>query len=179
MAEGQGIVSGVRTEREGNEVVLRFVLQTDAGERVPVEMRGHKVLGVLSEGDRVRVYTSGASLRGRDGVARPAQITDLTTSSVVKVSKPGCLGHVFGFVSSLLLSVLTGALTTLLISVLTMGNLSASPISEGLGGEGEVPPPAEVVAEPSLLIPLVVGLVVAVAIFFLTFLLPRLLRRRQ
>jgi hypothetical protein len=177
MAEAQGVVSGVRTEREGNDVVLRFVLQTDSGERVPVEMRGHKVLGVLSEADRVRVYTSGASLRGRDGVARPTQIADLTTSSVVKVSKTGCLGQVFSFLGSLLLSVLTGALTTLLISILTMGSLPASPISEGMGGEGEVPPPAEVVAEPSLLIPLVVGLTVAAVVFFVVFLLPRLFRR--
>jgi len=41
-----------------------------------------------------------------------------------------------------------------------------------------VPSPVEAAAEPSLLIPLVIGLGVAAVVFFLTFLLPRLLRRR-
>jgi hypothetical protein len=178
MAEGEGVVLGVRTEAEGNDVVLRFVLQTEAGERIPVEMRGRKVLGVLSDGDRVRVHTSGASLRGPDGVVRPAQIVDLSTSSVVRVAKAGCARQVLGFLGSLMLSVLAGVLSTLCVSMLTMGNLAASPISEGMGGEGEVPSPVEAAAEPSLLIPLVIGLGVAAVVFFLTFLLPRLLRRR-
>ena len=175
MAETQGTVHNARIEQEGANVVLRFVLQSEAGERIPVEMRGRKVSGVLEDGDRVSLSVRGQAVRGRDGVARPAQISNLTTHSVVRVPRRGCLASLANLLFSLVLSVATGALSTMVVEFIVSG---------AAYGEPEVVPyyyeegPQAVAEEPLLAISLVVGVGVAALIFFLVYVRPRRRRRR-
>ena len=57
MPKVTGIVQNVRIDQEGGSIVLRFTAQTDDDERIPVEMRGEKMLGVLEPGDPFRLTT--------------------------------------------------------------------------------------------------------------------------
>jgi hypothetical protein len=167
-----GVARNVRIEREGGEIVLRFVLEGESEGRVPVEMRGRRVLGVLDDGDRVE-FTIRGQVRDRDGVARPDRIENLSTDSVVRVQRQGCLRQIGGLVISLALSILSGWLSTILLDALLYHNV---PTVESFSL-----PPSESApsfsAQPTLLP--VAGVLVAVLVFFLIFVLPRLLRRRK
>ncbi|GAB4477894.1 MAG: hypothetical protein Kow00124_21590 [Anaerolineae bacterium] len=172
MIQVEGIARSVRLEREGGEAVLRFVLEpTGSAERIPVEMRGRRVKGVLTDGDRVNI--SAGRLRDRDGVARPRVVQNLSTTSVIRVESRGCLHTALSFIGSLVASVLAGWLSTLLVGMLTLqepGIIAYSleepgaPIEEAASGA------------PWLL---VVGFVVAAAVFLLLFVLPLLRRARS
>ncbi|HEC24190.1 MAG TPA: hypothetical protein ENI95_14875 [Chloroflexi bacterium] len=166
MARVSGVARSVRLEREGNEVVLRFVLEGDGGDRLPVEMRGRKVLGVLDDGDRVELSV-GRNVRDRGGVARPRDIANLTTSSTVRVVRRSFIGGVFNFIASLAFSVFSGWLTTVLLNALTYQEPEIVPYS--------FEEPAEAAGGDPIL--LLVGVAVAGVVFFLIFIRPRLKRR--
>lgn len=174
MAEIEGVARNVRIEQEGNSVVLRFVLEGE-GERVPVEMRGRKVQGVLNSGERVRLIVRGSVVRDRDGVAHPAQINNLDTHSTVRVQRRGCLGNAAGFVLSALLSIGTGALSESLVEWVLRGGEEPELVAFSLE-EGPAAPPEAIADEPLLLIPVLIGVAVAVLIFYLLYLRPRLRR---
>ncbi len=172
MTQVEGTARSVRLEREGGEVVLRFVLElAGSDERIPVEMRGHRIKGVLTDSDRVRI--SANRLRDRDGVARPQIVQNLSTASVIRAEHRGCLRTVLSFIGSLAASVLAGWVSTILVGALTFQQPEiiaysleepGAPIEEAASGA------------PWLL---VVGFVVAAAVFLLLFVLPLLRRARS
>jgi hypothetical protein len=166
-----GVARNVRIERESNEIVLRFVLEEDGGGRLPVEMRGRRVLGVLDDGDQVEFNVRG-QVRDRGGVARPDRIDNLSTNSVVRVQRQGCLRQIGGLAVSLALSIFSGWLSTILLDALLYQN---APTIESFSLPDEAAPSFS--SQPTLLP--VAGVLVAVLVFFLIFVLPRLLRRRQ
>jgi hypothetical protein len=148
MAQVEGVVESMRVDQEGGSVVLRFVLQTDGEARIPVEMRGQKVSGVLRDGDRVRLSVEGKSVRGSDGVARPAKLTNLSTNSVVSVPGGGMVGGMVSLVVSVVVSALSGILSAVLIALITGSTLSSSAAPEGsavptVGAGGTAPASAE------------------------------------
>ncbi len=159
MAEIQGVVQNPRIDQEGGAVVLRCVIQCESGERVPVEMRGRQIRGVLEAGDHVAV--SARRLRDRQGIVRPKEVRNLTTNSTVLVYRPGILRRITAFFFSLGVSVATGALTSWLVASLS----SQSRVPRRPPGSGG----AENFVFPSVLAGLVVGLVV----FYLVYLRPR------
>lgn len=119
-----GEVRGLRDRSEpgpGDEswTVLSFRLERydDAGNRltpVPVELRGTRFTGALSEGDWVEVDS-----RGRhEECVRVRAVFDATTGTVIAGLGPGfgrTLGTVFGW---LVLSVLLGVVVLFVVAVL-------------------------------------------------------------
>ncbi len=83
MTKLTGTVQSVRTDQEGNSVVLRFIAQTENDDRIPVEMRGQQVLGILEIGDRIAI--EGKQHRDKYGVMHLGQVENLTTKSTVRV----------------------------------------------------------------------------------------------
>ena len=84
MSQVEGTVRSLRSDHEGRNVVLRFVLESGQGDRLPVEMRGSRILGVLEVGDSVWFNLEGRDLRDADGVASPRYAENLSTDSVVQ-----------------------------------------------------------------------------------------------
>jgi hypothetical protein len=171
MAEVSGIAHDVRLDEEGNDVVLRFVLHAEGGERIPVEMRGRKVLGVLNSGNRVRLSTRGSSVRGRGRVARPTVVHNIDTASEIRVRGEGCFTQLFELVGSLLMSVVSGLIIAWLS---TFCGLIA--INQTVEYSFEEAPEAAM-SEPTIaIVPILIGLGVAVLVFFLIYIRPRLRR---
>lgn len=171
MAEVSGIVQDVRLDKEGNDVVLRFVLHAEGGERIPVEMRGRKVMGVLNSGDRVRLSTRGSSIRGQGRVARPTVINNIDTASEIRVRGEGCISQLFKFLGSLLMSIVSG----LIIAWLTAfcGLAAVNQTVEYSFDEA----PEAAMSEPTLaIVQILIGLGVAAIVFFLIYIRPRLRR---
>ena len=90
----EGVARRVRIDNEGAGCVLRFVVETDEGGLVPVEMRGREVLGVLDDGDRVRFDRAPSAV----GTARPRRVANLSTNAEVEVTVPGRLDRWSGVV---------------------------------------------------------------------------------
>jgi hypothetical protein len=80
----EGTVRRLALADEGRSRVLRFVLETDSGELLAVEMRGDELRGVLGEGDRVRLPGAAA---GADGTSRPRSLANLTTGARVEMRR--------------------------------------------------------------------------------------------
>ncbi len=163
MARVEGVARNVRIDREEDRIVLRFVLEVEGGDPIPVEMRGKKVLGVLDSGDRVAIHTRGEEVRGRDGIAHPYQVENLRTRSFVRVPLIILWEEIVKFLLSVALSALTGWLSSLLLSFLT--GISPVVVAATPGGEERVG------VQPLFF---AVGAVVGLAVFFFLFILPRL-----
>jgi hypothetical protein len=199
MGNAQGAVEGMRIQQEGSSVVLRFVLRCYGGERIPIEMRGEKVLGVLHDGDHVQMSARGRRVRGREGVARPERLSNVSTQSSVRVARRGVVkrmsASVFGLGMGLGTSVAVSAVSGLIVFALTgwLGSLVASAKNgqgegDGSGGGEGVPAalPVEIAPfwqdwlegglgeTPVVLISLVAGAAVMLLVFFLVY-----LRRRR
>lgn len=169
MAEVSGIAQDVRLDEEGKDVVLRFVLHVDGGERIPVEMRGRKVLGVLNSGDRVRLSTRGSSIRGQGRVARPTIIHNIDTASEIRVRGEGCVNQAFKFLGSLLMSVVSGLIIAWLSAF--CGLVAVNQTVEYSFEEA----PEAAMSEPTIaIVPILIGLGVAAVVFFLIYIRPRL-----
>jgi len=169
MAKVSGTVQGVQTNQEDTNVVLRFKIRSDAGELIPVEMRGRRVCGLLEPGDKVIMNC----VRDRYGVMHPKAVTNLTTRSSVRTKSPGLFGTVIRFLFSAGVSIATGVLTQMAISSFTkssnvvMRRFNAPPgapvpYSGGTAGSG--------MAQVELIFAIAVGLLV----FYLMF-----VRRRR
>lgn len=115
--ETQGIAESVRVDEEGKDIVLRFTLRLTENERLPVEMRGRRVLGVLERGHSVLL--EGRRIRDQDGVARPKSVRNMTTNSTVRVESDGLIRQALGFILSFALSIISGAAASLLVALLT------------------------------------------------------------
>jgi hypothetical protein len=159
-----GIVQNVRIDQEGGSFVLRFTAQTDDDERIPVEMRGKEVLGVLEPGDQVAIVSRRA--RDKYGVTHPKRVENLTTKSIVRVKKPGVIKRFVSFVFSLATSIATAVLTSYVTKA-----ISPEPVAEYRYAPGY---------EPSLLEPLlrqpivlVVGLAVGLLVFYFMYIRPK------
>jgi len=115
MARTQGIVKSVRIDQEAGMTVLRLVLEAD-DVRIPVEMRGHKVKGVVEVGDEVTI--EGAEGRDPDGVMRPKEVVNDSTQSTVTAEKRGFKARFSGVFVSLGLSIASGLGNTVIARVL-------------------------------------------------------------
>lgn len=167
MAEVEGVVEGRRTDQEGSSVVLRFVLACDDGNRIPVEMRGVKILGILDDGDHVQLAVRGRMVRGREGVARPKRISNLSTQSQVHVARRGIVGRAFNLVFALGVSVVSGVIPVAV-------GLAFKELYDGASNGDRAPPPfgspePGPAGIPFVLISLVVGVAVALVVFFLIY----------
>jgi hypothetical protein len=166
LAEMTGIVLNPRIDQEAGMVVLRCVIQCDSGERVPVEMRGREIRGVLESGDRVAL--SGKRFRDKQGIARPRELTNLSTNSTVRAYRPGVFRRVIGLLFSLVISVATGALTSLLVTLLT------SP-KRGTGGRiPRIGPSGSADSSGILILSVATGVVVGLVVFYFVY-----VRRRR
>lgn len=174
MTDAEGVVEAVRSQQEGSAIVLRFVLKCDDGDCIPVEMRGAKVLGVLNEGDRIHLTAKGKGVRGREGVARPDRISNLSTQSLVRVARRGAVGRVAEFVFGLGVSVASGLVPIVIGAVISAAIEAEDSAGEG-NGNGEAPiayilEPAPQAGEvPIMLIALIVGAAVALVVFFFIY----------
>lgn len=111
MTQTQGIVRSVRIDQEGRSSVLRFVVES-SNDRIPVEMRGNKVKGVLEAGNEVVI--KGRGRRDRDGVIRPREIMNKTTNSLVSVRRKNLLVRFVGFSFSVAVSVVSGVISAII-----------------------------------------------------------------
>jgi hypothetical protein len=85
----EGVVSSVSVGFESNTQVLRFVVQPDDGNAVPVEMRGEQLRGVLTDGHRVAIEVSGSGHPQRDPTLHPTELRNRTTNALVVMWRPG------------------------------------------------------------------------------------------
>ncbi|MBZ0294842.1 MAG: hypothetical protein K8L99_19935 [Anaerolineae bacterium] len=173
MASVQGTVHNTRLEQEGSQVVLRFVLQSANNIRIPVEMRGRKVSGLLDAGDRVEVNVRGRRIRDRDGIARPQLVRNLTTESVVRTQRHRRIVQLFrstlGFLFSSGVSIGSGVLVTLITDSLMMRPRIATFARSA--------PPASSASSMLLSVPVLLGIGVGIVLFFLIYLRPHLFGR--
>ena len=80
----EGTVSKLQLSADRGTTLLRFVLEREGGERVPVVLRARRVEGLVHDGDRVELPDpEEGALRGADGIARPERLRNLTTASDV------------------------------------------------------------------------------------------------
>lgn len=166
MSQVEGTVRSLRSDQEGQDVVLRFVLEVGEGDRLPVEMRGHQIRGVLEVGDKVRFDLEGQGLRDADGVARPGRVDNLSTNSVVRAPGSSQLRQLLELGTGFLASVFAGIVGSSLRSTPPVAALQALPGSEPAGGSGGI--------DQTVWISVLVGLAVMVVVFYLIYLRPRL-----
>jgi hypothetical protein len=122
----EGVARRVRIDNEGAGCVLRFVVETDEGGLVPVEMRGREVLGVLDDGDRVRFDRAPSAA----GTARPRRVANLSTNAEVEVPVPGRLDRWSGVVGLRdVRTALISALVTATVGAFTNAFESGEPTS--------------------------------------------------
>jgi hypothetical protein len=133
-----GIVTKLRVQPEGKELILRFVLERPDGADVAVEMRGEQLRGVLDDGDRVALPDNNRQIAAVDKVARPRELQNLTTESVVYMWRPApprrALRYVGSIVGTTAISSVVGSLVTAFI---VGGGGDDAP-----GGGGPVAPPS-------------------------------------
>jgi hypothetical protein len=162
MSKIQGSVKTVRIDHEGDNVILRFMMECAGSQKIPVEMRGQQILGVLDIGDEIMIDIR--RIRDRYGVLRPQQVRNLSTDSVVRVKSPGFFSKMGRFISSLVVSITSGVLTAVLVNfakpLLTAGR--RVPMSRPRTHAA----PEALAGNP---LPLILGLVVAVIVFLLVF----------
>ena len=128
-------------------------------------MRGSKIRGVLEIGDQI--VFKGSGRRGRDEVIRPKKLINKTTNSIVEVKSPNIIARFFHFVFSFCSSVISGVLTAVIASIIFPTPQNISDYDNGL----PYPPSVELDAN---FIPLIVGIVVGLIVFYFTF-----IRRRR
>lgn len=146
----EGTVSKLAVSDDRGTTLVRFVLEREDGERVPVVMRARRLEGLVHDGDRVELPDpdEGDTLRGADGIARPPRLRNLTTLSDVypgtgRVELAGAHRSVAGDAGKTAASTLvTLAVTGLVGLVAGLGNSSdgesstAGGGSQGGGGSG-------------------------------------------
>lgn len=146
MGKIQGTVGSVRVDEERHATVLRFVVASGE-ERIPVEMRGQEVQGVLEVGDEVAIEAPGG--RDPDGVLRPKAVDNLTTSSRVVVSQT-LMRRLGRSMLNVGVSIAAGAVSTVVATLAMEGGVEARGVSVVPG-----------------VIALAIGLAVAALVFYL------------
>ena len=169
MSQVEGTVRSLRSDPEGRDVVLRFVLESENSDRLPVEMRGHRIRGVLEVDDRVRFSVEGRDLRDADGVARPRCMENLSTDSVVQAPGSSQLKKMLELVTGFVASVLAGVVSSSLLT-----SLRSSPQVPALQALPRTEPPRGTGIDQAVWISVLVGLAVMVLVFYLIYLRPRM-----
>lgn len=140
MAEFEGTIANMSRDREGRVTVLRFSLDVpDLSETLPVEMRGGTISGVVNDGDVVSL----AAKRGRDGVARPRRVRNLSNSSDIRARGSGIVGTALRGLVSVAFSIAVATAAGYAADVAT-GDTS----SRGGGGPSIIRGPQQVVDAP-------------------------------
>lgn len=138
--------------------MLRFVVES-SNDRIPVEMRGNKVKGVLEVGNEVVI--KGRGRRDRDGVIRPREIMNKTTNSLVSVRRKNLLVRFVGFSFSVAVSVVSGV-----ISAIIAGRFATRTMPVSYPGPGAP-------SSRESLLPIVIGAVAGLLVFYFVYLRPR------
>jgi hypothetical protein len=162
MAKVSGKVEIVHTYQEDRDVVLRFKFRSDMGDLIPVEMRGHRLCGLLDPDDQVMMNCK----RDKYGIMHPKVVTNLSTDSVVRMEGPGWFRAVIKFVFSTAVSIATGVFTSIIISSFTKTSKTA-PRLYSMPHSGS---PAGPAMEPAAL---VLAVVVGLLVFYLIYIRPR------
>jgi len=171
MTEIQATVHSVHVDQERGGVVLRFVIKFVSGEKVAVEMRGYEVRGLLEVDDRIVIR--GRRLRDRDGVIRPSEVCNLTNGSTVTVRRASALLRFFSFVFGLIISLMSGVATSVLVTLFS-GLVTTRSMSLPREGPREGPPVlGSGVTDPPVILAIILGISVALLVFYLIFLRSR------
>lgn len=166
----RGIVQHLRIEQEGKDLVLRFVLQSEEESHVAVEMRGMEIRGVLNDDDHVSLVLPSASTVS-DNVARPIQIHNLKTRSVIYMWRPSRFQRVLSYVGSIVGPAIIATVATTTVSALFTTEES---------GSGIAPEDGFATGDGSEAASLIVAVVVEVTVLWLLWLvLFRKTRRRR
>ena len=174
LTEIQGAVHSVHVDQERGGVVLRFVIKLVSGEKLAVEMRGYEVRGLLEVDDQIVIR--GRRLRDRDGVIRPREVWNITNGSTVTVRRAGVLVRFFSSAFALIISVMSGAATTLLVTLFSRFATPppiSSPPERPPGGSPPILP--SVAGDTTLLTAaIMLGISVGLLVFYLIFLRSRI-----
>ena len=162
MSKIKGRVKKVRIDHEGNTVILRFMMESPGRQKVPVEMRGQQILGVLEIGDEVMI--DAGHIRDRYGVMRPQQVRNLTNESVVRVATPGFFKKIGRFFSSLVVSITSSVVTAVLVNMVQSSHNVKKAVRKSYPSAPGAP--AALSGNP---LPLIVGLIVGVVVFWLVY----------
>ena len=159
MASTSGTVGLLQQTVEGDETVLRFRLRTPEGTVVAVELRGHAIQGGLEQGDEVSFSTSGDSVLGDDGTARPRVVANETTGATIEVRRRGAGRKAARRIGDAAVSTAFGIGGAFFSALLIQSDSGAVDAVAG-GAPGTY-------SEPNGLAALLIGLVVAVGVFAL------------
>jgi hypothetical protein len=129
MAAIEGPVRNVKSQQEGADFVLRFVVAREGAQHVPVEMRGNLMYGVLNDGDRVQFD----SQIDEYGIARPQYVTNLDNGSTIQLRRPAFSIRARRLGATIAVPLMSSALSGLLVFALTF------PFTRGTG-PAPVPP---------------------------------------
>jgi hypothetical protein len=129
MAAIEGPVRNVKSQQEGADFVLRFVVAREGAQHVPVEMRGNLMYGVLNDGDRVQFDAQIDDY----GIARPQYVTNLDNGSTIQLRRPAFSTRARRLGATIAVPLMSSALSGLLVFALTFpftrGTGPASPSS--------------------------------------------------
>lgn len=115
MATIEGPVRNVKSQQEGADFVLRFVVAREGAQHVPVEMRGNLLYGVLNDGDRVQFD----SQIDEYGIARPQYVTNLDNGSTIQLRRPAFSTRARRLGATIAVPLMSSALSGLLVFALT------------------------------------------------------------
>jgi hypothetical protein len=158
-----GKITRLRVDERGKEVVLYGVLETESGGTVAVSMRGREVRGILEVGDRVRLH--GGRPAGNDEAVQATGLDNLTTNSAVSVWRPPLYRRLGQLAGPTLVSAVLGPIVGAVVGALLTGGAGSSSRSTS-------PNPVGVIV-----VAVMVGLIVALGIFYFSYIKPRRKRR--
>jgi hypothetical protein len=159
-----GKITRLRVDQRGKDVVLYGVLETDSSGTVTLSMRGREVRGIVEVGDRVRLH--GGRPVGNDETVQATRLDNLTTNSAVSVWRPPLYRRLGQLAGPTLVSAVVGPLVGALVGALLTGGAQSAPRSRSPSSTGGV-----------VLVAAIVGLIVALGIFYFSYIKPR--RRRR
>jgi hypothetical protein len=158
-----GKITRLRVDQRGKDVVLYGVLETESNGTVTVAMRGQEVRGIVEVGDRVRLHDGRPA--GNDEPVQATRLDNLTTDSAVSVWGPPLSRRLGQLAGPTLVSAVVGPLVGALVGALLTGSGSASRPRSPSSTAGVI------------LVAAILGLIVALGIFYFSYIKPR--RRRR
>jgi hypothetical protein len=131
LAHLEGLVEDLEKGNEGGLSIWRFIVRSDAGAAVVVEIRGSEIHGALREGDRVSVSDTGRS----GDVLCPNSFRNDTLKLTVSALRPG---HIRQLAGKFGITAVTAVISTL-VSVGVTAAIAGSSASQAPPGEPSTP----------------------------------------
>ena len=122
MGNLSGTIKSIRVDQEARFSVLRIVMES-GGNRIPVEMRGNIITGVIEQGDNVVIKRY--KKRQKDGVIRPKSIINITTNSVVSVKRKNVFMRMMSFIFGTGVSIATAVVSAAVVAIPMMFSQAA------------------------------------------------------